>query len=1021
MKQRKSYDFSAIGRSIEREMNARRAYDPTASEAIRRAAVQASFLDGELPLTEQDRAYLTANTQSAGERRTELKDSTRNEVLRALQSASQLTEVYDRYARPWEVTDTRQRIFGRVLRGEEINLQECSVAELNALFRIRFWVDGLGYEVPEGGTIRGALSRLEIREKFRRQTANFSGRKNELRQLGEYVDSVSEAGEDMMSRPPLLVYGVGGVGKSTLISRFLLRKITQDNSGPLPFVYLDFDHPGLSISDPLALFAAGLRQLVAQFPAATGKSAPLENALSDLLATEEMRGQRAQDGKAEMQLSSKVGRKSSARSWDRILGNLSDRHLSKAESEGWAPERPILIVLDSFEEAQYRTGETEIRNFLEFINRLTDRLPNLRLVIVGRSDLVVSPFTFAKLEVGDFDEAAALAYLENCGVPDKELRQIIFDQTGGNPLTLKLAAALAEQYEYGKKITNQGFKALLAGTQVQELLVRRNIEHIRDAEVRVLALPGMLLRRIDAEVIQHVLAPVCGLGDIDRTKAYELFAGLQRVTFLVEQRNGELHFRRDLRIALRDEIWRKERDRCLDLHRAAMDYYKDFPEAKNVAEQHYHRFQLDGKVWPDADQVDWKSLRPFLEDTLLELPPQAAAYLARQFGVRLPYAIMKRAGREENDWAMIRRIEEVAVNGVGGLTQMEEVWTEVADRTDSNEFFFIYYRELLAIRLGRFDRVLTGLSPRSEAKLRKMSDYLKLLLNNYQQDYETGIQEANVTSAALTPQQVLESGALYLKFLALAGLPYDEAFAADFSQAAAINQDDELTETHAAELFRRAFTLRLWDVRRTDRPLEREQFTGLCRAIYAAYAQVGKSYSSFADEIRDVDQKRFGLVLQNETGKLMEDIAAPGAPRVVAQDYLDFLVEFYGGDYDKIEDFIQRAWGEVKVESEAPSPTPRAVEADNSALEEQRKNVIWRARDFLKKGKIELAIGQLISWAKTHKQDEYINPLLVISSEWSKITRDSLQGVATGAETDRRRNHTTQRLLLLIDEVEQDG
>lgn len=115
MKQRKSYDFSAIGRSIEREMNARRTYEPTASEAIRRAAVRASFLDGELPLTEQDRVYLSANTQSAGEQRTELKDTARNEVLRALQSAGQLTDIYDRYARPWEDTDIRQRIFGWVL------------------------------------------------------------------------------------------------------------------------------------------------------------------------------------------------------------------------------------------------------------------------------------------------------------------------------------------------------------------------------------------------------------------------------------------------------------------------------------------------------------------------------------------------------------------------------------------------------------------------------------------------------------------------------------------------------------------------------------------------------------------------------------------------------------------------------------------------------------------------------------------------------------------------------------------
>jgi hypothetical protein len=285
MKQRKSFDFAAIGRSIDENLAVSRAFDPAASDLVRRAAVQVSYADGELPLNEQEGEYLAANEQTAEGGRKQLRDDVRNTILKAMLADGTLMETYDSFGRAWETTLVPQRVLGQVLRKEDVNLRQLTVAELNALFRIRFWVDGMGFELPDGATIRGALNRWAMVVRFERQTANFRGRMSELRVLDNYVFSVSKDGEDMMNRPPLLVYGVGGIGKSTLISRFILRKALADEAAILPFVYLDFDHPGLSISDPLSLFAAGLRQLITQFPAARGVYAPLENALGDLLAT----------------------------------------------------------------------------------------------------------------------------------------------------------------------------------------------------------------------------------------------------------------------------------------------------------------------------------------------------------------------------------------------------------------------------------------------------------------------------------------------------------------------------------------------------------------------------------------------------------------------------------------------------------------------------------------------------------------------------------------------------------------
>ena len=56
------------------------------------------------------------------------------------------------------------------------------------------------------------------------------------------------------------VCGPGGMGKSTLVARYLLDTPDQ------PFVYLDCDRPGLSAEEPITLLAEAVRQLGLQFP-----------------------------------------------------------------------------------------------------------------------------------------------------------------------------------------------------------------------------------------------------------------------------------------------------------------------------------------------------------------------------------------------------------------------------------------------------------------------------------------------------------------------------------------------------------------------------------------------------------------------------------------------------------------------------------------------------------------------------------------------------------------------------------
>ena len=81
-----------------------------------------------------------------------------------------------------------------------------------------------------------------------------------------------------------MVYGRGGLGKSTLLAKFVLDH-ALDQLRPFPFAYLDFDRAGIDASQPLQLLIEVARQVGAQFPSAHAELSVLaQDIRSDLLA-----------------------------------------------------------------------------------------------------------------------------------------------------------------------------------------------------------------------------------------------------------------------------------------------------------------------------------------------------------------------------------------------------------------------------------------------------------------------------------------------------------------------------------------------------------------------------------------------------------------------------------------------------------------------------------------------------------------------------------------------------------------
>src|SRR5262249_2969337 len=146
------------------------------------------------------------------------------------------------------------------------------------------------------------------------------------------------------------------------------------------------------------------------------------------------------------------------------------------------------------------------------------------------------------IRLKELEWPAAEAYLVTRGITDAKTRRCIYDHVGGTPLNLRLAATLAIREGTGGLNEAAMDKELIAGR-----LYRRILAHIDHADVRRIAHPGLVLRRITPDLILKVLAKPCGLFKLDGAGADALFGELSRQVDLVTLDGGALRHRQDVR------------------------------------------------------------------------------------------------------------------------------------------------------------------------------------------------------------------------------------------------------------------------------------------------------------------------------------------------------------------------------------------------------------------------------------------------------------------------------------------
>lgn len=670
------------------------------------AAVQATFTPETLPPPPGENPVMSAIMDimdesvlvqtGAGAWAYMLKHDTRQRLLREM-GLSRMQEMLA--AIPTESADLVQKMFAAYLTGQAPPLHDQDTAQLTATLQAVEWLQGIVPDLPQHAEVVDRLEYEQFLEQFRQVTAYFQGRETELAQLAEFTFAApgSRSAYSEQGRP-LVVTGPGGVGKSTLVAKFVV-DAAERHEGPeedFAFCYLDFERAILRAGEPLTLVTELVLQLGLQFPAVKARARELRTRWLQELSMQRVSG-----------ASNIAAQRPMTKGAPRRRGLYKEvKELQELAYRAWnTVELPLLLVLDSFERVQQHSLEVT-RSLWETLNDLQSGFPRLRTMVVGRADLDQSiPHDTMTLDA--LDRQAATSLLRALGIRGQEIAVQIFERIGGDPLSLRLAVSALRQ-EYPDLDQLAALPADFGDLRMdheynQGWLYRRYLNRIEDEEVRKLAHPGLVLRRVTPALIKNVLAKPCRVKVSSGEVAQDLFDRLARQASLVIREDEQtLRHRPDVRQRMLLALRQTEGPTVSEIHRLAVAYYRGVPgDPVQRAEEIYHRLWL-GQT---REQIDKRWL-PGMENQLIpaldELEPPARAILAAKLGLtgmQIDWDAADARSREDN---LAARAQDALALG-----RPEEVVALLADVKHRLPGSALYLLETQALeQLGRYDEAL---------------------------------------------------------------------------------------------------------------------------------------------------------------------------------------------------------------------------------------------------------------------------------------------------------------------------
>ena len=579
--------------------------------------------------------------------------------------------------------------------------------------------------MPSGASIERLRSIRRLLQPMEQLTRGFMGRETELTELRTFVGVLDAQnatervvrffrGLKAKQEPPLMLHGIGGIGKSTLLAEFIRQHV--NSPVPFPWAYLDFDNPRLNVATLSTLISEMAQQLRAQYPGSDWDEVVSESE-SRSLVTEAATSGSGGAGDAHTILVSNLAEAEKLRSAAaQDLASMFAYRLRQA-MEGSQLEKmmrisehlPFLVVLDTFEEVQKR-GVERARVLWTFLSFLAAEFPRIRVIVAGRApapEVVVNGYTAKPMVLKAFDEGSALSFLYSRGVTDSEAALALVRQVGGNPLNLKLAAQVAKLQGAGRKgiegLKTTSFFVFSASERViQGQLYHRILARMSNPDLQKIAHPGLVIRRVTADIIQKVLAEPCGLPGMDEDGAGYLFKELSKqVDMVTREPDGALRHRQDVRRVMLKHLEAERPEQVRQIHEGAFRYYSPRSEAAEKIEKIYHALQLSmseaqiRQIWtPEAEES--------LLSSIDEFPPSSQLIVRLCSGTEAGPEL--RALADLDQWERLAEQKARQALEYGDYLTAANVLAERTDRSAGSALFAI--DAVCATAIGQFEEAL---------------------------------------------------------------------------------------------------------------------------------------------------------------------------------------------------------------------------------------------------------------------------------------------------------------------------
>jgi hypothetical protein len=494
-----------------------------------------------------------------------LQTSVRRKAIRAVGSLADLQLRLPR-RRP---KDAAQLVIDRIILGPPYDLSNVKDEALPWWIQASRWFAGVVPSLPTPSEVTRELERRRVRSSLDSLAGpGFSGREKELKTMRKWFGREPPV--------PLVISGIGGVGKSALVAKFA-------SELPLSTVilWLDFDRADLAPDDAVSIIAAiGERAStqIENFEVPTADASNWESAAE------------------------KLGR------------NLRTR----------LPSGPsALLVLDSFEVAQHAEKYQELWKVLD---RTADEIPALRVIVSGRApveNLTLRGQNAESLTLGGLRPVEVRAWLRERGVNQPRILTRLITIARGIPLIIHMAFQLLQS---GEKLDNLPKK--LPRQIVLGYLYRRILRRVQNPEFEEVARAALVLRRLTAEMVDPILG---GLIKLPSREVSKWFRELGRETALVSG-TDVLRLRPEVRSAALRLLEHDDRKLVRAIEMRAHRWYEgqDINNPEIASELVYHRLRL-GNV-KGAEEAWREGCAMHLQNAAEDLKPKARAWLNARLG-----------------------------------------------------------------------------------------------------------------------------------------------------------------------------------------------------------------------------------------------------------------------------------------------------------------------------------------------------------------------------------------------------